>query len=127
MFVRSSPGAAGLVQYSVLLHRHTAEPLSSRFADKQFSPISTMVMVCCIDVILATVEVAIPKTRASTNCWVAHTLPFVVDRLGLYALSLMQCQRHLQISRVKNIDSVVELSGVAFRLAPSYGGLLIVN
>ena len=36
-----------------------------------------------------------------------------------------QCQRRRQISRVKNIDSVFQLSGVAFRLAPPYGGLLV--
>ena len=37
----------------------------------------------------------------------------------------MQCQRRPQISQVKNIDSVFELSSVAFRLAPRYGGLLV--
>ena len=36
----------------------------------------------------------------------------------------MQCQRRLQIYRLKNIDEVFELSGVAFRLAPPYGWLL---
>ena len=36
----------------------------------------------------------------------------------------MQCKSRLQISRMKNIWSVVELSGVAIRLAPPYGGLL---
>ena len=39
--------------------------------------------------------------------------------LGLFALCLVQCQRRLQISDVKNIGNVVELSGVAFRLAPT--------
>ena len=43
----------------------------------------------------------------------------------LFALSLMQCQRRLQISRVKNIGNVFELSGVAFCPAPPYGGLLV--
>ena len=43
----------------------------------------------------------------------------------LFALSVMQCQRRLQISRVKNIDSVFCLSGVAFLLAPPYGGLRV--
>ena len=41
------------------------------------------------------------------------------------ALGLMQCRRRLQISGVKNIGSVSKLSGVAFRLAPPYGGLLV--
>ena len=31
----------------------------------------------------------------------------------------------LQISRVKNIGNVFELIGVAFHLAPPYGGLLV--
>ena len=43
----------------------------------------------------------------------------------LFALSLMQCQRRLQFSRVNNIDNVFEQSCVAFRLAPPYGGLLV--
>ena len=42
---------------------------------------------------------------------------------ALFALSLMQCQRRLQISRLKNISNVFELSGVAFRLALPYGFL----
>ena len=38
---------------------------------------------------------------------------------SFFALSLiMQCQRRLQISQVKNIDSVFYLSGVAFRPSP---------
>ena len=37
----------------------------------------------------------------------------------------MHCQRRLLISRVKNIGIVLEQSGVAFRLAPPYGGLLV--
>ena len=44
---------------------------------------------------------------------------------ALFALSLIQCQRRLQISRVKNIGNVSILSGVAFRLAPPHGGLLV--
>ena len=43
-----------------------------------------------------------------------------------FALSLMQCQRRLQISRAKNIGKVLEKSGVTFRLAPSCGGLLVI-
>ena len=46
---------------------------------------------------------------------------------ALLALNLMQCQRHLQISRVKNISNVFELTGVAFRLAPHYDGLLVYS
>ena len=38
----------------------------------------------------------------------------------------MQWQRRLQISGVKNIGNVLEQSGVAFRLAPPYGGLLVI-
>ena len=36
----------------------------------------------------------------------------------------MQCQTRLKISLVKNIGS---LSGVTFRLAPHYGGLVVSN
>ena len=49
--------------------------------------------------------------------------PKMPHPMTLFALSLMQCQRRLQISRVKNIGNVFELRGVAFRLAPPYGGL----
>ena len=38
----------------------------------------------------------------------------------------MQCQRRRQISRVNNIGNVFELIGVAFRLAPPYGGILVI-
>ena len=34
--------------------------------------------------------------------------------------------KRLQISRVKNICRVFELSRVAFRLVPPYGGLLVI-
>ena len=44
---------------------------------------------------------------------------------ALFAFNLMQCQRGLQISRAKNIVNVFELSSVAFRLAPPYGGFLV--
>ena len=44
---------------------------------------------------------------------------------ALFALSLMQCQRRLRISRVKNSDNVFDLRVVSFRLAPFYGGLLV--
>ena len=44
---------------------------------------------------------------------------------ALFALSVLHCQRRLQISRVKNIGNVFELSGEAFRLAPLYGGFLV--
>ena len=37
----------------------------------------------------------------------------------------MQRQRRLKISRVKNIGSVLELSGVAFRLVQPIGGFLV--
>ena len=39
---------------------------------------------------------------------------------ALFALSQLQCQMRLQISRAKNIANVFEMSGVAFRLAPLY-------
>ena len=35
--------------------------------------------------------------------------------------------RRVQIFRVKNIGEVFELNGVAFRLAPPYGGLLAIK
>ena len=38
---------------------------------------------------------------------------------------VLQRQRRLQISRVKNISRVFELSGVVFRLVPLYDGLLV--
>ena len=56
-----------------------------------------------------------------------ETRPKMQDPAALFTLSLMQCQRHLQIARVKDIGSVVELSGVAFHLAAPYGGLLVVG
>ena len=42
-------------------------------------------------------------------------------------ISVLQRHRRLQISRVKNIGRVFESSGVAFRLVPPYGGLLVSN
>ena len=39
---------------------------------------------------------------------------------------VLQRQRHLTIYRVRNIGRVFELSGVAFRLVPPYGGLLVI-
>ena len=44
-----------------------------------------------------------------------------------FASGLLQCKMRLQISGVKktNNGSVFELSGVAFRLVPLYGGLLV--
>ena len=53
--------------------------------------------------------------------------PKIPHPMALFARSLMQCQRRLQNYRVKNIWSVVELRGVAFRLAPPYGGLLVLK
>ena len=47
------------------------------------------------------------------------------ETLRFCALSIMECQRRVQISRLKNIGGVFELSGMAFRLAPAYGGLLV--
>ena len=41
-----------------------------------------------------------------------------------FTMSAMQCQRRLQISRVKNIGNVFELSVVAFRLAHIRVGFL---
>ena len=54
-----------------------------------------------------------------------RALQFAVERLVFLASGLMQRQKCLQIYRVKNIGSVFELSGAAFRLAPAYGGLLV--
>ena len=44
---------------------------------------------------------------------------------GLFAFGLMRCKRRVQISPVKSIGNVFELSGVAFCLAPPNGGLLV--
>ena len=46
---------------------------------------------------------------------------------ALFALSLMQCERPLQISRVKNIGNVLEYSGVTFRLAQLMVGFLFIT
>ena len=51
--------------------------------------------------------------------------PKITHPMALFALNQMQCQRRLQISRTKNIGNVLEQGGVAFRLAPSHGGLLV--
>ena len=40
-------------------------------------------------------------------------------------ISVPRRQRRLEISRMKDIDSVFELSGVAFRPVPPYSGLLV--
>ena len=47
----------------------------------------------------------------------AHFAHFVLQRFGMLALCVMQCQRCLQISRVK-IGSAFDLSSVVFRPAP---------
>ena len=66
-----------------------------------------------------------------TSCfWSAFLSKFEKPKMhhptALFALS-MQCQWSLQISRVKNIGNVLELSGVAFRLAPPHGGLVLLH
>ena len=40
------------------------------------------------------------------------------NALVSFALSVMQCQRRLQISWVKNIGSIFDVSGIALRLVP---------
>ena len=55
--------------------------------------------------------------RGWATCYTA--LPEMQKRL------ILQCQVRLQISRVKTIARVFDLSGVAFRLIPSYCGLLV--
>ena len=70
---------------------------------------------------------AIFATRASANCWAAHTLPtlqFLLERIIFFTLSLMQCQRRLQIFQFKNSGSVFELSGVAFHGIATYSLLV---
>ena len=42
-------------------------------------------------------------------------------------ISVLQRQRRLQISRMMNIGSAFELSGVALRLVPPYGVLLVYS
>ena len=71
----------------------------------------------------------LPKPQMSKSR--SSTIRVVVERPdhhcgdNLVTLSAMQCQTRLQIFRVKNISSVFELSGVAFRLALPYGGLRV--
>ena len=43
----------------------------------------------------------------------------------LFALRLIECERRLQISQVKNISNIFELSIVAFCPAAPYGELLV--
>ena len=57
--------------------------------------------------------------RGSTNGWKC--------RIRRLCLHYVQCQRRLQISRVENIGNVLDKSGVAFRLTPPYGELLVNN
>ena len=125
MFVRSSRKSAGKVRYSVLVHRHPADPLSSRLiTDKQFSPISTMVTVCCRwRHSCCTRSHNTNKIRSSTNCWVAPTLLYVVDRLGFFCVKSNAVSK--ASSQVKNIGSGFKISCVAFRLVPPYSGLLV--
>ena len=53
------------------------------------------------------------------HLWKFEKRPKMPHWMALFALNLMQCQRGLEISRVKNVGNVFELSGVAFRLAPT--------
>ena len=52
--------------------------------------------------------------------------PKMPHSTALFALNLMQCQRRLQISVVKNIRNVFKLNSVAFHVALPYGGLLVL-
>ena len=117
--------SAGLAQHLVLLYRHTAELLSKRFIDSGFRPFLRWSRSTVGDVILAAVEVTIPKNKSVHQ--LLGFLHFAICRglLGFFAFSLMQFQRRLEISRPKNIESVVELSA-AFLLAPPYGRLLVI-
>ena len=54
------------------------------------------------------------------------TLPYVLECLMFLALSVMQYQKRLQISQVKNIGIVLALTGMGFCLATPYGGLFFV-
>ena len=74
-----------------------------------------------------------PARYDITSCfWLAFIKvwkrPKMLRPTALFALNLMQCQRHLQIIQVKNIGNVFELSSVAFRLrlASLYGGLFVI-
>ena len=51
--------------------------------------------------------------------------PKMLQPRALFVLNLMQCQRRLQNSRVKNIGNVFELSSVTFRPATEYCGLIV--
>ena len=77
------------------------------------------------DVILVAVEVTIPTKQLRPPIAGLPALCHLSWLAWVFSSSLVQCKRRRQISRVKNIDSVVELSGVAFRLAPPYGRLLV--
>ena len=80
--------------------------------------------------IIAALATVCPYANFSENKS-AHPLlgcaHFAHFSICLEMLSAMQCQRRLQISRVKNIGSVCEFSGVVFCLAPPKGGLLLVQ
>ena len=72
--------------------------------------------------------VALTLTEKITSTLIGHEFkkrPEKPHSTALFALNLMQRQRRLQFSRVKNIGNVFELSGMAFHLAPPYGGLLV--
>ena len=47
--------------------------------------------------------------------------------MALFALNLIQYRRRLQTFCVNNIGNVFKLSGVAFHLAPTCGGLLLID
>ena len=74
---------------------------------------------------------AIPDVMTSPAASGRHLSKFVKrpkmpHPTALFAFSLMQCKRRLQISRAKNIGNVFESSGVSFRTPQPYGGLLVV-
>ena len=74
---------------------------------------------------------AIPDLTSPAACGL-HLLKFkkrpkMSYLTALFALSLMQCQRRVQISRVKNIGNVFQLSSLTFHLAPLYGRLRVYS
>ena len=56
-----------------------------------------------------------------------HLSKFEKRPTAVFAVSRTQCQRRLQISRVKNIGNVSELSAVAVRFGPTLWWVYCIN
>ena len=85
----------------------------------QGPPAQTLVWIASLVRLVSPHFARSPILGAFSSCWIRRTLPvhqflFRQERL----LSVIQCQMRLQISQLKNIGSIFELSGVTFRLDP---------